>query len=188
MTSTDGRGLVALEDQELATASLKGNRRSFELLVDRYYKVLFNVAFRMVNDLEEARDITQAAFLKGFEKLGTYDPKRKFFSWMYRILVNEALNSLARRWPQEPLDDRLLSPRQDPEQEYEARELSDAIGAGLMQLSIENREVLVLRHFLAYSYDEMSSVLGLPEKTVKSRLFSARRQLCNVLVQRGAAR
>jgi RNA polymerase sigma-70 factor (ECF subfamily) len=155
-------------------------------LVERYYKVLFNVALRLVNDSEEARDITQTTFMKAFEKIGTYDARHKFFSWIYRILINESLNLLNRRKPREPLDPDLVARGDTPEEEFEKLRLSQRVQAALTHLSIEHRQVLVLRHFADLSYKEIGSVLRLQEKTVKSRLFSARRQLCTVL-SRGRA-
>jgi len=165
---------------------LEGNSRSFEVLVDRYYKVLFNSAYRIVNDREDARDITQATFLKAYEKLSTYDPRHKFFSWIYRIMVNESLNLVYRRKPQQPLDPAIVSPYRNPDEDYERRRRSESVQAALLQLAPEQRHVVVLRHFAELSYKEMSWVLGIPEKTVKSRLFSARRQLGAILIGRGA--
>ena len=167
--------------------SLRGDSLAFETLVERYYKVLYNIAFRMVNNSEDARDITQATFLKAYDKLSTYDPKYKFFSWIYRIMTNESLNFIGRRRSHEPLDLDLVTSQKNPEEEYEGRRLSQAIQSALMRLSDDHRQVLVLRHFVALSYKEMSSALGLPEKTVKSRLFAARRQLGAILVNRSAA-
>jgi RNA polymerase sigma-70 factor (ECF subfamily) len=176
------------DDKDLVSGTLAGNPRSFEVLVDRYYKVLFNVALRMLNDTEEARDVTQSAFMKAYEKLGSYDARYKFFSWIYRILVNEALNVQARRRPQEAIEHRLVSRRMGPDQEYEERRLSDEIGAALVQLTMDYRQAIVLRHFVGMSYAEMSSVLDVPEKTVRSRLYSARRQLASILADRSPTR
>ena len=65
---------------------------AFAPLVERYQRPLFTVAVRMVGDPEDARDITQSAFVKAFEKLSTFDPSYRFFSWLYRIAINECLN------------------------------------------------------------------------------------------------
>jgi RNA polymerase sigma-70 factor (ECF subfamily) len=174
------------DDRRLIQECLAGRPRSFEALVERYYKVLFNVALRMLHDREDARDVTQSAFLKAFVKLASFDPEHKFFSWIYRILVNEALDALARRRPQQPLDPETAAPQKGADELLDDSRTSDAIGVALMRVSLDHREVLILRHFLSLSYAEMSVVLGLPEKTVKSRLFSARRSLGEVLLARGA--
>jgi len=179
--------MASAEDRELARESQLGDTRAFTTLVERYYKVLFNIALRMVNDYEDARDITQATFLKAYSKLDTYDPKHKFFSWIYRITVNESLNLLGRRKPHELLDHDLASTQRNPEEEYEKQRVGAAIQTALMRLTPQQRQVVILRHFQALSYREMSSVLGIPEKTVKSRLYSARRELCAILLHRSAA-
>jgi RNA polymerase sigma-70 factor (ECF subfamily) len=142
--------------------------------------VLFNVAYRMVNDREDARDITQTVFVKAYEKLKTYDPQYRFFSWIYRIAVNECLNFLGRRRPQQPLDAEPMSPV-GPQDEVDARELSEQVQSALMKLSPDYRQVLILRHFVELSYDEMSGVLKVPVKTVKSRLYTARQRMGEML-------
>ena len=176
------------DDKELVRRCVEGQVAAFEPLVERYHKVLFSVALRMVNDYEDARDLTQTTFLKAFEKLNTYDPDHKFFSWIYRILVNESLNLLKRRKPQEEVDVGLVSLDRTPADEYERRQLADAVQAAIMQLGPDARQVLVLRHFADLSYQEIASTLEISEKTVKSRLFSARRQLCAILLHRSTTR
>jgi len=174
--------MTGREDSSLVKDCTQGRPEAFDVLVDRYYKVLFNVALRIVGDSEEARDITQTTFMKAYEKLHTYDPKYKFFSWIYRIAVNESLNTTGRRRPSEPLDVQLVARGDTPEQIFEKNRLHETIQAALMKLSIEQRQVVVLRHFGDLSYRDIASALAIPEKTVKSRLFTARRQLCTILI------
>jgi RNA polymerase sigma factor (sigma-70 family) len=112
------------DDKELVRRCVQGQVQAFEPLVERYHKVLFSVALRMVNDYEDARDLTQTTFLKAFQNLHTYDPKHKFFSWIYRILVNESLNLIKRRKPREELDVGLVSLDRTPSDEYERRQLA----------------------------------------------------------------
>lgn len=175
------------DDSALALEALHGKAQSFEVLVERYYKVLYNGSYRMVGNEEDARDVVQTTFLKAYEKLHTYKPEHKFFSWIYRIMIHESLNHLGRRKPQEPLDVRLVAHGDDPETQCAKSELSEAVSAALMRLSKDHRVVVVLRHFVGYSYDEMSQVLGIPTKTVKSRLYTARRHLGTLLFNRSPA-
>jgi len=172
-----------VDDRSLVRDCLQGNRRSFDVLVDRYYKVLYRVAIRITGNREEAQDVTQTAFLKGFEKLDTFDPSHRFFSWLYRILMNEGLNQVKKRRPTVDLEEDLTSRERTPEQDYEHQRLHTVVQEALMQLPMEQRQVLVLRHFGDLSYEEISKVVGVPEKTVKSRLFSARRRLCSILAE-----
>ena len=172
----------AVDDGAAIKRCLAGDSAAFDQIVRRYQQVLFTVALRMLGDAEDARDAAQNTFVKVFEKLGTYDPRRRFFSWMYRILVNECLNE--RRRPSavrraEPLeDDALQSSAPDL---VEARERRRAVRQAILALPEPYREVIVLRHFAALSYDEMSEAIGIPTKTVKSRLYSARQRLAERL-------
>jgi RNA polymerase sigma-70 factor (ECF subfamily) len=138
----------------------------------------------MVGDYEDARDVAQAAFVKAFSKLGSFDPRHRFFSWLYRIMVNEALNLIDRRRPGVPLPPG-LAVAVDPSAVLEATECAELVQTALRELPPESREVLVLRHFGELSYQEMAETLAIPEKTVKSRLFTARQRLGEILLAKG---
>lgn len=141
----------------------------------------------MVGNQEDARDLTQTAFVKAYEKLGSYDRRFRFFSWIYRILVNETLNFLERRRAHEPVDDSLaVAAAGGPHEAFEAAELERRVQEALLQLKPSHRAVVVLRHYADLSYEEMSSTLGISEKRVKSRLFSARQKLADLLAERPA--
>jgi RNA polymerase sigma-70 factor (ECF subfamily) len=172
-------------DKELVERCLAGSEKAFEALVDRYQKVVFNVAYRMVADYDAAEDITQSVFVKGFEKMKSFNPKFKFFSWLYRIAVNETLNYINQRKRLQELGPDIVSNRKSPEQEYREAELSRKMEEALMELEPKYRIVLVLKHFRECSYRQMSYALRIPEKTVKSRLFTARQLLRVILVEKG---
>jgi RNA polymerase sigma-70 factor (ECF subfamily) len=163
----------------------QGDRLALDSLVRRYERPVYNAAFRMLGNPDEAADVTQTVFLKAFENLGRYDPKHKFFSWIYRIAINESINQLNRRKPFEPLADSLESPTRSPESMLEAERLSADLQSALMELQGEHRAVIVLRHFTEYSYRQIGEILEIPEKTVKSRLFSARQKMKDSLEKQG---
>ena len=175
------------EEAALVARTLQGDPRAFASLVDAYQRVLFNVALRMVNNFHDAQDLVQTSFVKAYEKLDTYDPKRKFFSWIYRIAVNECLNHLSRRRPADDLVWSAASER-SPDEALDQEQVGTMIGFALLDLSPDNRGVIILRHFIHLSHREMARVLELPEKTVKSRLHTARKLLGNVLIKQGAWR
>jgi RNA polymerase sigma-70 factor (ECF subfamily) len=175
-------------DRALVRRCLEGEPRCFELLVERYQKVLYNVAFRMLGDPEDALDVAQTALLKAYEKLADYDPRHKFFSWVYRIAVNESLNVARKQRNHEPLPEGLEEPAKGPMEQYDEKQLKERISEAILRLPPDYRQVVVLRHYGELSYREIAEALGIPEKTVKSRLFSARRQLADLLVPRGAQR
>lgn len=168
------------DDVAVVARCLDGEHNAYEAIVSRYQKGLFNVALRMLGNYEDARDATQTAFIKAYEHLDTFNPEQRFFNWLYRILKNECLNVLRARRPSEPVS--LALPAGHDGDPVEARERHQAVQAALLALSVDYREVVVLRHFTDLSYDEIAATLGIPSKTVKSRLYTARQQLGDMLV------
>lgn len=162
---------------------LAGDPAAFEPLVSRYEAVLFRVALRLTGEYEDARDATQNAFVKAFEQLHRYDKNRKFFSWIYRIAVNECLNLRRSRRPQETLTEGFegADTHDSPFEAFAQAEARGRIDRAMAHLSFEYREVIALRHFADLSYEEMADAIGVPEKTVKSRLFAARQKLAGLL-------
>jgi RNA polymerase sigma-70 factor (ECF subfamily) len=161
-------------DTALISDCRRGDRNALETLVKRYEKPIYNAAYRMLGNPDDAADITQIAFLKVFENLDRYNPKFKFFSWIYRITVNESINLLKQRGHLEPFDDKRPSELRDPAALVEAGHICDCIQGVLMELQEEYRAVIVLRHFTECSYHEIGEILQIPDKTVKSRLYTAR--------------
>jgi len=175
-------------DEQLVRRCLEGHRDSFGLLVERYEGPIFNLALRMVGNAEDARDVAQNTFAGAFRGLPTYDPERRFFSWIYRIAVHESLDLLARRRAHEPIDPSRPAEGGAPDAVLDAAETSAAVKRALMELTPDQRGVVVLRHWGNLSYREMAEILGIPEKTVKSRLFTARQALRQALTGSGAIR
>jgi len=164
------------QDRALVRRFLEGHRDAASGLVDRYQKRLFNVALRMLNNVQDAEDVTQTVFLNAFLRLRTYNPRYKFFSWIYRMTVNESLNVLKRRKRMVTLEDEpdIRAPGAAPDRAAEAQ---DRVGKALMSLKADDRAVVVLRHFVSFSYQEIADVLEIPVRTVKSRLYTARERL-----------
>ena len=172
-------------DQALVERCQRGDRKALEELVGLYEKPVFNAAYRILGNPDDAADATQVVFMKAFEHLGQYDPKYKFFSWIYRIAINESINQLKRGRNQQSLDDTEISATRSPDATVEAGDLSREIQGGLMELTEDYRTVIVLRHFSECSYAQISDILQIPEKTVKSRLYSARQIMKDTLHARG---
>lgn len=165
------------DDSRLVQRSLQGDGAAFGQLVERYQRTIFNAALRMLRNADDARDVTQTAFLKAFEHLRDYDPAFRFYSWLYRIAVNESLDALGSRRSAESLNGAELDESPGPEGRAESEQMGRAIEEALMRINPELRSVIVLRHIVHLSYHDMADVLELPEKTVKSRLYSARQLL-----------
>jgi len=173
------------QDHALIERCKSGDRQALEELVWLYEKPVYNASYRILGNPDDAADTTQVVFLKAFEHLGQYDPKYKFFSWIYRIAVNESINQLKRGKRQQPLYDNEVAATGSPEAAVTSSDLSREIQDGLMGLKEDYRTVIVLRHFSDCSYAQISEILQIPEKTVKSRLYSARQLMKETLQARG---
>jgi RNA polymerase sigma-70 factor, ECF subfamily len=174
------------DDGVLVEQCRSGDRVACGKLVLSYQKPVFNAALRMLRNVEDARDVAQTTFLKAFEHLADYDATRKFYSWLYRIALNESLDALGARKPFEPISGDEEDQMPGPEQCAEGDQLSRAINEALARIKPEYRAVITLRHFMHLSYQDMGDILMLPEKTVKSRLYEARQLLREDLLLRGA--
>ena len=169
------------DDTKLIERCIEGDRQAFETLLIQYEKPVFNAAYRMLHNKEDASDVTQTVFLKVYENFDSFDPSRRFFSWIYRITLNESINWLSKQNRLEPLQHEAADDGKSPEQEVVSAELSAEVQAALMTIRTDFRTVVILKHFLGCSYVEISEVLEIPEKTVKSRLYSARQMLKDAL-------
>ena len=164
-------------DQILIKRCKRGDRRALEELLGQYERPIYNAAYRMLGNPDDAADVSQAAFLKAFEHLDRYDPKYKFFSWIYRIAINESIDRINRGKKEQALGD--LEPAGDrgPDEQAQAANVSRHVQSVLMELQEDYRVVIILRHFSDCSYQEISDILHIPEKTVKSRLYTARQKM-----------
>jgi RNA polymerase sigma-70 factor, ECF subfamily len=171
-------------DQDLVESCRRGDHAAFALLVARYQRPLFNAAYRVLGNIDDAGDVTQAVFLKIAQRIDEYDSRSKFFSWIYRITLNEAIDLLRRNRREEPLDENTELPAAEgdgPESRYWHAQIADRIQRALMRLKVDDRALLTLKHFSGCSYREIGEILELEEKTVKSRLFEARQRLSALL-------
>jgi RNA polymerase sigma-70 factor (ECF subfamily) len=171
---------VENDDVALVERCRNGDRAAFTELVIRYQRPVYNAAFWILRKPEDANDVAQTVFLKVVEQIDDYDPRYRFFSWIYRIAVNESLNLLRRNGHEEALDDEMeFADREsaNPEWQLDAKERAERVHRALFEVSTTDRTVLMLRHFGELSYDEIAHVLDIDGKTVKSRLFDARHRL-----------
>lgn len=154
--------------------------------MERYQTSVFNVCYRMMGNRQEAEDMSQEAFIRGYERLATFDPVRPFGPWIRRVAANYCLNRLAVNRPVTlPLEDEHEtsrgSSRRQVEQAAEATERTREILDALMSLTPHYRAVIELRHFQELSYNEIAQVLGISLPQVKSHLFRARKLLGEML-------
>lgn len=171
-------------DQALVEGFRNGDRAAFAALVSRYQQPIYNAAYRVLGNPDDAADIAQSVFLRVAEKLDGYDPRFRFFSWLYRIAINESIDLLRRNGREAPLEEDENVPGDDsanPEWQLGEAQLSRRVQEALMGMKADDRIVITLRHFSECSYREIGVILELDEKTVKSRLFEARGRLRGLL-------
>jgi RNA polymerase sigma-70 factor (ECF subfamily) len=172
-------------DTMLVQSCLAGDRNAFDELVDHYQRALYNAAYRITGSVDDAMDVTQSAFVAAYEKLNTFDPSRRFFSWIYRIACNRALGLVEQRRPLAAIDAEVHATDSNPASIYDTIESGEFLERALRELGSDHRIIVVLKHILGFSYREIGELLDLPEKTVKSRLYTARQRLRSVLLEKG---
>ena len=175
------------KDSEAVGRCLRGETDAFEELILRYQKPVMNLAYRIVHDLEDARDVAQSVFVKAFAALPSYDSRYKFFSWLYRIAINESLNYADKRSRRTNPADVWGSAPPDPAEETVHAELRRRIETALKQLAPRQRALLALS-LDGLSYKEIGRTLGCSEVKVKSKLFAARHKLRGILAADGGVR
>jgi RNA polymerase sigma-70 factor (ECF subfamily) len=172
------------EEMQLVRRAKRGDDSAFEELVRRYDRNVFRIAQHITQNREDAEDVVQEAFLKAYGNLTKFQEQSKFYTWLVRIAVNEALMKLRRRKPERTVsleDDSL--PREvadwspNPEQMYNQAELRDILTRTIQGLPEGFRTVFVLRDKEGLSTEETAEALGLSIPAVKSRLLRARLQL-----------
>jgi RNA polymerase sigma-70 factor (ECF subfamily) len=173
----------ASPDRELVASCRTGDPVAFARLVALHEGLVFNLAARLLGDREEARDVAQEVFLQVYRTLGRFEGRSSLKTWIYRIAVNQCHNRRRfwhrrRRDREQALDEGLQAAAAagspGPYAELLRRERARRVQAALLQLSFEHRSVLVLREVEGLTCEEVSSALGVPEGTVKSRLSRAR--------------
>jgi len=174
-----------------------GDEKAFSEIVLQRQKKVFNIAYRMLGNSEEARDLAQEVFISVFESIKDLREEIKFDAWLTQITLNHCRNRwkyLKRRqyFNSDSLDDpietedgsvprAIYDPSDNPEAVFEKKMIQELVQRGLLKLKEDQRELLVLRDLQGYSYEEMGETLGLPEGTIKSKLHRARMDLKEVL-------
>lgn len=174
----------------LIKKSQSGDVESFELLINSYDKRAYNIAYRIMGNEEDAKDMAQEALLRVFRSIKDFKGQSSFSTWLYRIVTNVCLDELRRRKSEKYVSidstiqtDRgeihmeLCSEKETPESAYERVEQRELIANAIRELNEDYRSVIVLRDIQGFSYEEISNMLGCSLGTVKSRINRARTML-----------
>jgi RNA polymerase sigma-70 factor (ECF subfamily) len=173
------------DDTLLVAASKQGDQDAFAQLVQRYQRRVFNLVFRMLQQYEEANEITQETFLAAWQGLPSFRGDARFPTWLYRIAYNCSLKQLEQRKRDQALQsamqaEQLLERTNDDNRtdaQLEAHDRQALVQQHLSQLPAKYRIVLVLRHLQEMTYEEMAEILTVPIGTIKTHLFRARNLL-----------
>jgi RNA polymerase sigma-70 factor (ECF subfamily) len=185
--------VIATEDQELVALVLEGDQQAFAELVEAYQRPVYNLTYRMLGEAREAEDAAQEAFLRAYQHLERYDPKRSFKTWLLSIASNYCIDRLRKRrltWLSidEPLPPHpaLNSDAPGPEAATLSSERSEAVQELLSDLAPDYRAAVVLRYWYDMPYAEIAATLDTTESAIKSRLFRARQMLAQKVQSGGA--
>ena len=184
-----------MDDLSLVNRCKEGDQRAFKVLVERYQRKVFAVAFGMLKDREESLDVTQEAFVKVHRYLDNFKGDSSFYTWVYRITANLCIDRIRSRRGEASFDERIggeeaelgeagfLSTQlgTNPQKSALRRELAEKMAEALQQLPEKHREILVLREVEGMSYEDLARVLDIPKGTVMSRLFHARSKMQKLL-------
>lgn len=175
-------------EQVLIQQALDGDMQAFEELIKLYQQPIFNLAYRMLGDPQEAEDAAQETFIRAFLNLQkNYDPSRSFKTWLFSIGSNHCIDRLRKRrltWvsidePLPPHPALMSHDTEDPEQQLMSQERSQLIQHMLSNLPPDYRAAVILRYWYDLSYTEIAEALDTTESAIKSRLFRARQQLAD---------
>jgi RNA polymerase sigma-70 factor, ECF subfamily len=184
-TSKTASSPVELDDQQLVAASKRGDQDAFAQLVQRYQRRIFNLVYRMLQQYEEASEITQETFLAAWQGLPSFRGEARFATWLYRIAYNGALKQLETRKRDRALQAALQAEKalesddnfDRASAQIDERERQALVQEQLSHLPAKYRIVLILRHLQDMTYEEMAEILTMPVGTIKTHLFRARNLL-----------
>ena len=189
-------GRDPIDDAELVAAARRGDRDAFRTLFERYHRRAYALAFGVLRHQDDALDVVQDAFIKAHKYLDKFEGNSSFYTWLYRIVMNLAIDHLRKHRRVKPVeldeqhleesagDDALLPTilGGNPGRALMDKEIRARIDQALGELSDNHRAVLVMRELEGMSYEEMAQAMGCSKGTIMSRLFHARKNMQRQLV------
>ncbi|GAB4286506.1 MAG: RNA polymerase sigma factor RpoE [Ignavibacteriaceae bacterium] len=180
-------------DKELIIRSNQGDISAFEQLVFKYDRIVFSVILKYIKDNDEAKDIYQEVFIRAFRGLKKFRFQSEFSTWLYRIAANVCLSYIGKQ-KRNPVDPFLQSDENEnapdkavetlsPENQYEKKEMMNAIEQAVNELSPRQRMSFILKHYEGYKINEIAEIMGCGEGTIKKYLFESIRKLKNQLYE-----
>ncbi len=164
-------------ENEILVLVKKGDAQVYQFIIKKYMQTAYYIALGFVHNHQDALDLSQDSFIKAFRKIRSFDTDRPFFPWFYRILRNLCIDHFKRvRFRNEiPLEESFFLV-----QDKEDKEMKEALWQGIEKLTFEQKEIIILRYFREYSYQEIAEITGKPIGTVMSSLHYAKKRLKEV--------
>jgi RNA polymerase sigma-70 factor (ECF subfamily) len=184
-------GRDPVDDRDLVQAARRGDREAFRTLFERYHRRAYALAFGVLRHQDDALDVVQDAFIKAHKHLDKFEGNSSFYTWLYRIVMNLAIDHLRKHRRVSPVEfdeqqqlgvasDDALLPKLlggNPGRALLDKEIRARIDTALSELSDNHRAVLVMRELEGLSYEEMAAAMGCSKGTIMSRLFHARKNM-----------
>ena len=199
-TTTSTLSAKAQNDYMLVQQAIAGNQRAYAELLNRYRSSVFHTMLKMVNNRDDADDLTIEAFGKAFRKLTSYTPHYAFSTWLFRIAINNCIDHIRKKRLHilsidDPIDSEgdqdfsanIRSNTRNPEEIFMNTQKIQLMRILMGKLSDKYRLMIELRYFEELSYDEIAKELGIPLGTVKAQLFRAKEMLYELLQKPGAS-
>lgn len=187
-----------LSDNELVEMIRESDPERYGEIVDRYKTKLFVYIYRLIGNREEAEDLLQDVFIKAYRNLNSYDTKRKFSSWIYRIAHNESVNYIKRKSLKRFISWETITSTKDKlesssveegaDKAWEKKEISHEVSEAINRLPFKYKQVLTLRYYSDQSYEEIGEILGKPVNTVGTLINRAKKKLSEELKQSNSLR
>ena len=184
-----------VDDHDLVLAARKGDRDAFKTLFERYHRRAYALAFGVLRHPDDALDVVQDAFIKAHKYLDKFEGNSSFYTWLYRIVMNLAIDHLRKHRRVKPVEldesrledaaESSLLPRilgGNPSRSLMDKQIRTRIDQALEELSENHRSVLVMRELEGLSYEEMAQTMGCSKGTIMSRLFHARKNMQKRLI------
>lgn len=167
-----------LSENEILALVKKGDAQAYQQIVKKYMQTAYYIALGFVHNHQDALDLSQESFIKAFRKIKSFDAGRPFFPWFYRILKNLCIDHFKRirRRMEIPLEESYFLI-----QDSEDKEMKEAMWQGIEKLPFEQKEIIILRYFREYSYEEIAEITGKPIGTVMSSLYYAKKKLKDIV-------
>ena len=190
-----------VDDRELVEHARAGDAQAFRMLFERYRRRAYSLAYGMLHNADDALDVVQEAFIKAHRYLDKFEGNSSFYTWLYRIVMNLAIDhirkakrarhvdfndALAHHEDDAPVGEEALLPRilgANPHKSLARSEIRDQISSALETLSENHRAVLVMRELEGLSYEQMAEVMECSKGTIMSRLFHARKNMQKLLLE-----